>query len=178
MRRNRLIRMRGKRAKKEALDLDITSLLDILVIMLVFLLNSYSTAGFVVDLPRGVNLPMSEESEMISTSGINIQVSPTTIWVDDEEVLNVQELMQYPERNLDLNERRIVPLYDKLQAKKLQIKEITKSSPSASDFSGMANLVIDESIRYSLVKKIMFTIAEAGFQQYKFIVMGEEASSL
>lgn len=173
MRRNRLIRMRGKRAKREVEDLDITSLLDILVIMLVFLLNSYSTAGFIVDLPRGVTLPLSE-SQTMSSSGINIQVSPTTIWVDDKEVLNVRDLLEHPERNLDLNERRIVPLYDKLQDKKRQIQQIARSAPNASDFSGRANLIVDESIRYSLIQKIMFTVAEAGFQEYKFVVMGLE----
>ncbi len=177
MRRNRLIRFRGKREKKEPLDLDITSLLDILVIMLVFLLNSYSTAGFIVDLPRGVTLPLSESQE-VSTSGINIQVSPTTIWIDDEEILNVRELSENPGVNLDHQERRIVPLYNRLVEKKEQIQRIALTTPNAQDFSGMANLIVDETIRYSLIKKIMYTTAEAGFQRFKFVVMGDETSNI
>lgn len=178
MARSRSIRLRGKRGKrgkKEALDLDITSLLDILVIMLVFLLNSYSTAGFIMDLPKGVNLPLSETEE-VSTSGINIQVSPTTIWVDDKEVLNVRDLTEHSARNLDHDGRRIVPLFNELVSKKERIQRVALSAPNAQDFSGMANLVVDESIRYSLIKKIMYTTAEAGFQRFKFVVMGEETS--
>lgn len=173
MRKNRPIRTRGKRNKKEALDLDITSLLDILVIMLVFLLNSYSTAGFIVDLPRGLTLPLSESTD-VSTSGINIQISPTTIWVDDEEILNVRDLDEGSAQNLDHQGRRIIPLFNRLVEKRERIEQISRSAPNAQNFSGMANLIVDETIRYSLIQKIMYTTAEAGFQRFKFVVMGDE----
>ncbi len=164
------IRKRIKRQKKEPLDIDITSLLDILVILLVFLLHSYNTSNIVINVPSGIELP-SSSSESPNTAGVMIQVSASKIWVDNEEVLNSEAL---PDRVYDYGGRRIVPLFDKLVQIKNRIKEVEKTAPNAQKFSGVANLVVDKSMKYSYLKKIMFTCAEAGFKTYKFVVMGQE----
>jgi len=154
------------------LDLDITSLLDILVIMLVFLLKSYNSSGVVLNVPKGVVLPTSE-SQMVNSTGVNIQVSPDTIWVDDKAILTVKTMNERPRSVLDQGRRRIIPLYNELVNKKNTIKQIQKSSKGAK-FSGVANLIIDKSMKYSFIKKVMYTCAEAGFQKYKFVVLGED----
>lgn len=158
-----------KRKRKSALTIDITSLLDILTILLVFLIQSYNSSGVVINVPDGIVLPRSN-SESMNTNGVNIQVSADKIWVDDKEVLNSEVL---PERLYDLDGRRIVPLYDELVKVKENIKNTEKFSPNAVKFSGVANLVIDKTLKYSYLKKIMFTCAEAGFREYKFVVMNE-----
>ncbi|MCO4792514.1 MAG: biopolymer transporter ExbD [Bacteriovoracaceae bacterium] len=173
MRTQRSIRHRGKRRKKDPIDLDITSLLDILVIMLVFLLKSYNSSGIVLNVPKGVLLPVSQSVEINST-GVNIQISPDTVWVDDRKILTVDEMNKYPRRILDRGRRRIIPLYNELVTKKNTIERIQKSAKGAQKFSGMVNLIIDKSMKYSFIKKVMFTCAEAGFKKYKFVVLGEE----
>ncbi len=166
MRNNRLIRKRGNRSKREVLDLDITSLLDILVIMLVFLLNSYNSSGIVLNVPKGLTLPKSE-SQNLNTNGVVVQVSPDMIWVDDKEIIDLKK------ENLGRN-GVISPLYDELVAKKKLIQQIEQSAENANKFSGNVNLIVDKTIRYSFIRRLMFTAAEAGFKQYKFVVLGEE----
>jgi biopolymer transport protein ExbD len=173
MRVSRSIRNRVKRQKREVVDLDITSLLDILVIMLVFLLKSYNSSGVILNIPKDVKLPVSN-SAMLNSTGVNIQVSPDNIWVDDTSIVSFKEMNDFPDRKLDHNRRRIVPLYNKLVNIKRKIKQIEKSSPEAKKFGGMANLIIDKSIKYSFIKKIMYTCAEAGYRKYKFVVLGDE----
>ncbi|MDD0852430.1 biopolymer transporter ExbD [Halobacteriovorax sp. GB3] len=168
MRNSRLIRKRGRSRKKEVLDLDITSLLDILVILLVFLLRSYNSSGVVLNVPKGVELPKSESSS-INTSGVMVQVSPDKIWVDDKLILDNSETGAHNSRD-----RRIIALYNELVKKKNEIKRVEKMSPNADKFSGNINLIIDKTIKYSFMKKLMLTCAEAGFKSYKFIVLGEE----
>src|SRR5690606_26404057 len=90
MRKARSIRNRGRKRKNNVFDLDITSLLDILVIMLVFLLQSTNSTGIIMTVPKGVELP-SSTSATPNNEGIVVQVSPTTIWVEDREVLNIDE---------------------------------------------------------------------------------------
>src|SRR6478735_7488654 len=77
---------RGKR-KETVFDIDITSLLDILTILLVFLLQSYNSSGVIINVPKEIELPRSS-SETLNTFGVNIQVSKTQIFVDDTEVVN------------------------------------------------------------------------------------------
>ncbi|MDC1174947.1 biopolymer transporter ExbD [Bacteriovoracaceae bacterium] len=170
MRKSRSIRNRGRRPKKAILDLDITSLLDILVIMLVFLLKSYNSSGIVINVPKGLSLPESVSSSM-NTAGVIVQVSPDTIWVDDKEIINK---VKTPLSRITNANRGIYPLYNELVKKKQLIKQVEKSSPEAQKFSGVVNLIIDKTLKYSEIKTILHTCAEAGFKTYKFVVLGEE----
>ena len=89
MRRSQ-IRKRVKRKKSQVLDIDITSLLDILVILLVFLLKSYNSSGVVFNVPKDISLPRSE-SKTINNAGVIVQVSTTAVYVDDKVVLNIKK---------------------------------------------------------------------------------------
>lgn len=169
MRLNRSIRNRGRRNKKALIDLDITSLLDILVIMLVFLLKSYNSTGIVLNVPKDISLPLSN-SQDVNTSGVVVQVSPSMIWVDDQVILDKENSKG---RVYDYGGRRIIPLYNELMNKKNEVQRVAKSTPAAVKFSGVVNLIVDKSIKYSEVKKVLFTAAEAGYKSYKFIVLGE-----
>jgi len=170
MARNRSIRMSKKRTKKGIMEIDITSLLDILVILLIFLIKSYNSSGVTLNVPKGIELP-SSGSESINTPGVLIQVSKDTIWVDSKTVLDTETL---PKVIYDQGGRRIVPLYNELVKKKEEIKNLGKQAEQIKKFSGTANLVIDKSLKYSYVKKVMYTAAEAGFKEYKFVVLGQE----
>lgn len=170
MSRVRSISGRGRtRRKKKSFEIDITSLLDILVILLVFLIKNYNASGIVLNVPKGIELPTSK-SQSLNTSGIIVQVSPTTIWVEDKIVLEAQKDTLAEDRT----GRRIIPLFNELVKRKEIIKQIEKSSPNAKKFSGVVNLVVDKTIKYSYIKKLMYTAAEAGFGKYKFVVMTQE----
>ena len=163
---------RFSRGKKKAtvFDIDITSLLDILTILLVFLLQSYNSSGVVINVPKEIDLPRSA-SETLNNFGVNVQVSKTQIWVDDEEVVNTD----IPNEQLfDEGGRRIVPLYNELVKIKETIKQSEKLSPEAKKFSGIANLVVDKSLKYSYLKRVMYTCAAAGFKEFKFVVLTQD----
>lgn len=162
-------RIQGRRRRKtmQALDLDITSLLDILTILLVFLIQSYNASGVIINVPDGITLPRSA-SENQNTFGVNVQVSADKIWVDDVEVFNTAAM---PEKVYDNDGRRIIALYNELVRVKENIKRTEKTSPDAAKFSGIANLVIDKTLKYNYVKRVMFTCADAGFKEFKFVVL-------
>lgn len=164
--------IKNRRGKKGAgvFDIDITSLLDILTILLVFLLQSYNSSGVVINVPKDIELPKSN-SETLNNFGINVQVSKSQIWVDDQEVVNT-ETSDHGQL-FDEGNRRIVPLYNELVKIKEKIKQSEKLSPDAKKFSGIANLVVDKSLKYSYLKKVMYTCAAAGFKEFKFVVLTE-----
>lgn len=171
MRKQRSIRHRKKRLKGKVLDLDITSLLDILVIILVFLLKSYNTSGVLFNVPRGIGLPQSKSKDN-NTPGVVIQVSRQKVWVDDELVIT-----ELRAKNVaDHGGRRLIALFDKLVEKRRTIELIKKNSPRSQTFQGTANLIIDKTVKYNLIKKVLYTAAEAQFIKYKFVVLGEEDS--
>jgi biopolymer transport protein ExbD len=169
MRSTRSIRNRGRRGKNEPFELDITSLLDILVILLVFLLKSYNSSGVSHNIPSEVQLPNSA-SISLSSPGTRIQVSPDMIWVDDKLVV---DLKKAPRRMYDHKGKRIIPLYNELTRIRSMISQVAKST-GAKKFSGNAQLIIDKSLKYSYLKKLMYTCATAGYKEYKFVVRGTE----
>ena len=166
----RASRFKNRRRKDSVIDVDITSLLDILTILLVFLLQSYNSSGVIINVPDGIELPRSA-SESLNNFGVNIQVSKTNIWVDDKEVLTSETASQG--QVFDEGGRRIVPLYNELIKIKETIKQSEKLSPEAAKFSGIANLVVDKSLKYSYLKRVMYTAAAAGFKEFKFVVLTE-----
>lgn len=166
----RASRFSSRRKKDTVFDIDITSLLDILTILLVFLLQSYNSSGVIINVPEGIELPRSA-SESQNNFGVNIQVSKTNIWVDDKEVLSAETAGD--SQVFDEGGRRIVPLYDELVKIKETIKQSEKLSPQAKKFSGIANLVVDKSLKYSYLKRVMYTAASAGFKEFKFVVLTE-----
>src|SRR5690606_35614698 len=139
------------------------------VIMLVFLLQSTNSTGIIMTVPKGVELPTSS-SATPNNEGIVIQVSPTTIWVEDQEVLTIDDNIR---SKVDQGGRRLIPLFNELVKRKEVIKLSAKSSPQANEFGGIVNLIVDKTVKYSFIKKLLYTCAEAGFKEYKFVVMGE-----
>lgn len=170
MRRNRQIRNRKRRKGKGPLEIDITSLLDILVILLIFLLRSYNSSNVTMSIPEGITLPRSN-SQSINTSGVMIQVSPNRIWVDDKKILDSENL---PKRLYDQGKKRIIPLYDELVRKREEVQNIARATQKAKPFSGIANLIIDKTLKYNYLKKLMYTCAIAGYKKYNFVVLGED----
>ena len=171
MRTTRFIRNRGKRKNNKGFDIDITSLLDILTILIVFLLKSYNSSGIIINIPKGVELPKSE-SITLNTSGTMVQVSPEKIWIDDKLVLDAEK--DRSGNIYDDGGKLIVPLYNELVSIKNSIKQIELTTQGANKFSGKINLIVDKTLKYSYLKKVMYSCAEAGFKTYNFVVLGEE----
>lgn len=167
----RASRFARRRKKEQVFDIDITSLLDILTILLVFLLQSYNSSGVIINVPKDIELPRSA-SESLNNFGVNIQVSKTHIWVDDTEVLNSETTNHG--QIFDEGGRRIVPLYNELVKIKETIKQSEMLSPQAKKFSGVANLIVDKSLKYSYLKRVMYTAAAAGYKEFKFVVLTKE----
>lgn len=170
MSRKRSILNRGRKRGEKGADLDITSLLDVLVILLVFLLKSYSATGELANIPKGVTLPRSE-SEAMNNPGVVVQASKTKIWVNDEEIIDTEkESILY-----DDGGKRISRLYNKLVDWKEKYKNTHKAAKNAKKFSGSINLVLDKEIKFDHLKAILNTAADAGYKTYQFVVLGEES---
>lgn len=163
-----------KRRNTKSLDIDITSLLDILVILLVFLLKSYNPSDLTLDVPKGLTLPYSDAKTLGSKSVI-IQVnSENRIWINEKELNKISE-----------NDSEILSeLHTELKAinkeMETEIQNIAGRGP-ASDIEKESfenkkfnlkkiNIVLDENIPYKVMRKVMHTAASAGFPEFKFIV--------
>lgn len=144
-----------KREKKEPMELDITSLLDILVILLVFLLKSYNASDLKLDLAKSLEVPQSD-ARKLGSHAVIVQVDKDkNIWIDKKKIGSIPSAGQ-----------EIASLLDILKEKKEQDRA------PAEKKSKLINLVFDKNTPYQSLQKVMHTSAIAGFTEFKFIVQG------
>ncbi len=144
-----------KREKKEPMDIDITSLLDILVILLVFLLKSYNASDLKLDLVKSLTVPDSK-ARKLGNHAVIVQVDKNkNIWVDKKLIGTIP------------NSGSEIPSLKEL----LENKKKEDRAPAAKKAKSI-NLVFDKNTPYKSLQKVMHTSAIVGFTEFKFIVQG------
>ena len=126
-----------------------------------------STPGFCAE---QLSLLPKSESQTVSEKGVVIQATEDKVWIDDKLIFDRQE----DPKAFDNGGRRLIPLFNELIKKKEMAQRIEKEVEGGKPFSGLANLIVDKSVGYSFLRKLMYTTAEAGYQSYKFVVLGEK----
>ena len=161
---------------KEELDVDITSLLDILVILLVFLLKSYNASDLKLEVAKNIELPNSK-SPQLGNMAVIVQVSAEKdLWINNKKIGRLPA---------SISEEKIDLLYSALEeeGKKQDefIKGLEETAQNNTDKGALAtrkanrkrvNIVMDQSLPYEVLRKVMHTSALAGFPEFKFIVQG------
>lgn len=170
MTRNRSFQSRRGKKKPSLIELDITAVLDIFTVLLVFLVYSSHSSGLITSIATSIELPYSD-SKSLSTTGVNVQVSENQIWVDDKEVLNSDSIDQG--QLFDGEGRKILPLYNHLVKLKEKMDRTHEIAPKAIGFTGALNLAVDKTIKYNYLKRVMQTCASAGFKDLKLIVSSD-----
>ncbi|MBI2606713.1 MAG: biopolymer transporter ExbD [Deltaproteobacteria bacterium] len=120
---------RRKRLRiKDRFDLQLTSMMDMLVIIVVFLLKSYSATSVAFATSAKITLPISTAEE-IPSDALNLVIEPVGILFDDKRVLEFKTEPAAPgapatepkaetaayevdPKHLADGGRRILPLYD------------------------------------------------------------------
>ena len=144
-----------KREKAEPMEIDITSLLDILVILLVFLLKSYNASDLKLDLVKNLSVPDSK-ARKLGNHAIIVQVDKNkNIWVDKKRIGSIPSVgSEIPSLKALLEDK-----------KKLDRAPASKKSKAI-------NFVFDKNTPYKALQKVMHTSAIVGFSEFKFIVQG------
>lgn len=161
-----------KRERKEALDIDITSLLDILVILLVFLLKSYNPADLKLDLAENIELPDSK-SLSFGSNAVMVQVNvDREIFVNQTKIglINagsgekIDILYNELEKIKKENDEKLMTSQKKALTEE-QVKQMKEKNQNI-------NIVLDQALPYGVLRKVMHTAAVAGYPKFKFIVQG------
>ncbi len=159
-------RRAARRRRPSLLVLNITSMLDMFTILIIFLLKSYSAEGIILTIPADLHLPQST-TQSAPEPGLVVEVSRKALVVDGR-ILDVDlEAVQNSEKLIIDN------LYEHLMAKARQYEEIYELNPNA-EFTGRLVLEGDREIPFKLLKKILYTCGQAGFINQSLAVFQKE----
>ncbi len=156
------MKIRKKRKSSQVEEIDITSLLDILVILLVFLLRSFNDSELSVDIANELALPYSV-SRAGAQHGIILQVNQQkNIFINTDIVGNLND-----GETLNTLKSELLKRY---KIKKDQVD----SNKQKKEESFLINLIFDRGLTYETINDVMTTAAESGFGKYKLIIQGQE----
>ncbi len=145
-------------------SLNITSLMDVMTIILIFLLFSFSSQDQNLRLEKNLNLPRST-SEKPFKWAINITLSRNQLKVEDLTVCRFKD-----GRFIDVKDDpdKIVLLYN-------QLKELKKLEKYRQVDRDSAEPVVifqaDKGHRFDTIYKVMKTAAFAGYPNFRFAVL-------
>lgn len=149
----------ARRKEKQEVDVDITSLLDILTILLVFLLMSYNASDLKLDLTKNLDMADSNAREMTKFAPV-LQVSKEAkVFLNNKEIGRIPASGPMPE------------LQAALKAEQAKTVEANKGKLHPHKVE-LINLVFDKDMDYNVVQRVMNDSALAGYSQFKFIVKG------
>lgn len=160
--------------------LNITSMTDMFTILLVFLLQTYSTAEIQLTPDEGQRLPLS--SAMINpTLAPQISLTKTELKLENNKLIEISS-SQFLSKDLDPNDSNfILPLFKELEklakdeeAKKLASETDPNVTYNKAIVDGRIILKADSSFDYGTLRKVMYTASMAGFPKLRLAtVVGE-----
>jgi biopolymer transport protein ExbD len=139
-------------------NLSLTSMIDFLVVTVVFLLMTFSASGE-TPISKGLNMPKAENTMDMLDAPL-VAVNGSQILVDGSPAGNTRAVEESDRL------QRIDELFNILKAK----RELWKQTHPGKDFPGVVVLQIDQNVKAVVVKSVFQTAAFAGFPNVSFMV--------
>jgi biopolymer transport protein ExbD len=183
--------LKKARRSKSSAELNITSMMDMMTIILVFLLKSYSTSDISVSPSEDLALPVST-SQAPPEVAVNLVVTKSRIVVDGVEILALtmiddkrnpgQQRLAVPQNNPTTGEPQkrgqlIIPLQEVLETKADGAKadgEMLAASSDEHGFKGRLLIQCDKKLPFNVLREVMYTAGQAQFSEFKFVVYKQE----
>jgi len=168
--REKALAVRAERRKVIPNPLQITSLMDALTIILIYLLVQFASDPINVNQKEGEMLLPKSLSTTNMADSVDITVCQSSILVRNNAVVNVKN------GRVDANAKRdgpdgffIDPLYKKLKEEAKKLKAAEKQG--GAKFIGLAFLAIHKGTAYRLLAEVLYTANQAEFKSYTFAIV-------
>ena len=150
----------------ESSEVNLTSMIDMFTIILLFLLKSYSVTDVNLSPPKEIRLPNSVATAIPSLA-VKVNMSPNKIEVDDHTVVYLNNGLL--SKN-DVQGLVIFPLYRELKTIASIKRAEAKENPD-EEFKPQIILYGDKNIPYKTLKRVMYTAGQAQYEAFRFSVI-------
>lgn len=156
---------RNRRARlKPSSSLILTSLMDILTVLVLFLLKSFVMEGEAVTPVPGVALPQSS-STTAPRSAIVIAIFNDTVMLNGEVVATVSKAAAS-------DDLLITTLAKRLGETREQAIEIARLRGGEQEFDGKVSIQGDREINFAILQRVMYTCSASGYDHISLAVIG------
>jgi len=155
-----------QRHDSDAYELQLTAMVDMMTIILIFLLNSYSTSAVQLTPADRLNLPASFSANP-PQEALKMVVAKHGIYVGDKQVVELKEGVLNPKDTDAKDPQFIRALFEELDKAAAKTKEIAAKNEELK-FDGVIIVQVDRAVNYKVLKKALYTAAIAGYNDAKF----------
>ncbi len=155
-----------QRHDSSAYELQLTAMVDMMTIILIFLLNTYSTSSVQLTPADRLNLPASFSSSP-PVEALKMVVAKHGIYVDDIKIVDLNEGV-LNSKDVDAKDAQFIrALFEALDKQAQKTKEIATKNEDMK-FDGKIIVQVDRAVNYKVLKKALYTAAIAGYNDAKF----------
>jgi len=167
----RVVEKMKQNNKKTTFFLQLTAMVDMFTILIVFLLKSFSTSAVHITPHDGLRLPYSS-SYTNPVEALRLVISTKGIFVDNKKIVDLSE-GKIDRGELDPRDPDFIRgLYEALDKQALKSKDISITNKEHK-FTGTIIMQADAGLEYSLLKKVMYTSSLAGYADMKLATISE-----
>jgi len=156
-----------RNALNEDMTLQITSMADIFIIILVFLLKSFSTGAVNLSPAAGMMLPQAQTTDL-AVEALKVEVSETAVQVEGNPVSQLKNFRFAPE---DLQaagvSKSLIAAFDTARQRQLLIAKVNASVKVDSKIL----IVADQRAPYTTIKSVLASAALQGYTDFKLAVV-------
>lgn len=158
--------------------LSLTSMVDMFTILVVFLLQNYSSTGEILNIPKDVHLPKAAQVKELKPAHV-VTVTSDSVILDKDTVADLKEVKAQKDWMIPaLRERLVAALQqDELNYKRALSDRVKDALPGgkkdvpAQESLKKITVQADKDMDFLTIKKVMFTVTEAGAAEINFAVM-------
>lgn len=161
---SKLHRKKRPMKRSQTVRLQLTSMMDMFTIILVFLLKTYSTQGQLINPSDDLTLP-SSTTQQAPQLGLDVTVSSDWILVNGKAVEKTSTANE-------LNGYIIPALHNELQ--RYAQKAVEMKERYGAEYSGKVTIQGDKNLPYKILIKIMATCGQSNFPNLRLVVYQEE----
>ncbi|MDC3961713.1 ExbD/TolR family protein [Polyangium jinanense] len=175
-----LRKAKRKNAREPEIDfLNITAMLDLMTIILVFLLKSLASSAGAIPQSDDLRLPQSVMVGEPSDEGVLVVVSKTQILVGEEStpVVTLPSREQLAQSGIEAKHKRsgpndlyIVPLANSLQHAR-EIDKAVRAAKGLDPSTSEARIVADKTTPYRLLIEVLYTLGQSEFGKYHLMIL-------
>lgn len=177
--------LKKRKVKREvAAVLQLTAMVDMFTVLVVFLLQNYNVTGQVLYIPKEVVLPKAERIKELKPAVV-VTISEKEVLLDKNPIISGTALKSQMEWMIEPLKKGVTDAlqkaredYEKSLQTKLQSAVDAARGNVETDLQPWNKVTIqaDKGIDFLTVKKVMYTVTEAGAGEINFAVSKEKST--
>ncbi len=142
-------------------NLNLVAYIDMMTMLVIFLLMSFSATGEILFVQKNIVLPEAQNWTDLERAPV-IAVSADVVTLNGQQMATMDQLNQ----ESTTGDYKITELHDML----VTLKNNYKLLHPTEDFNGLAIIQSDKNIEFKALRKVMFTAQVAGYNNVNFAV--------